>query len=203
MVPISLEERKLALLVARRALEAYFSGRPLPACSTNSPGLAQLRGVFVTLRRLETGELRGCRGECQPVRPLIDSVIRQTISAAVGDPRFTEVGAQELRALTIRINALTPLFPIEPQAIVLGRHGLLIKTEGRSGILLPEVPAQHGLRTTVEFLELLHRKAGLAHEPGDGAIDELYAFETESWDDEAVAREGGRGRPPRVHFVRE
>ena len=110
------------------------------------------------MRRRDTSELRGCRGECRALRPLIESVIQQALCSATDDCRFPPVTAEEVSHLTIRISALTPLERTRPEAVVLGRHGLVIVQGGRSGLLLPEVPAHYGLRTVDEFLNAIFRK---------------------------------------------
>ncbi len=186
MLPIGPQERRFALQVARKALHEFLYGGAVSEYLTSSPCLLQHRGIFVTLRLRESGELRSCRGECRPIRPLIESVIRQTISSATDDSRFPCVTEDELPSLTIRISALTPLKRIRPDEIVLGRHGLLIIQGRRSGLLLPEVPKRFGLRTPAEFLEALHCKAGITTKRSEEEDLELHAFETEAWDDEDV-----------------
>lgn len=184
MLPIGPRERRFALQAARKALHEFLGSGIVFEYQTSSPCLLEHRGSFVTLRLRETGELRGCRGECQPVLPLIESVIQQTISSATDDSRFPCVTEDELPSLTIRISALTPLKRIRPDEIVLGRHGLLLIQGRRSGLLLPEVPKRFGLRTPAEFLEALHCKAGITTERSEQEDLELHAFETEAWDDE-------------------
>lgn len=181
MLPIGPQERRFALEAARKALQEYLGHGVVSDYPTSSPCLLQHRGSFVTLRLRESGELRGCRGECRPTRPLIESVIRQTISSATEDSRFSSVTEDELPRLTIRISALSPLHRISPDEIVLGRHGLLVIQGRRSGLLLPEVPRRFGLRTPAEFLEALLRKAGITMESLQGEEFELLAFETEAW----------------------
>jgi AmmeMemoRadiSam system protein A len=184
MLLIGSRERELALQIARRALLEFLARGVVTRHRTSSPALLQNRGAFVTLRTRDTGELRGCRGECRALRPLIESVIRQTISSATDDSRFPSVTEHEVQDLSIRISALSPLKRIEPAEIVVGRHGLVVVRGDASGLLLPEVPEMFGLRTTEEFLSALYRKARLPREAS--TEDELYAFETESWgeDDE-------------------
>lgn len=172
-----------ALQAARKALHEFLGSGVVSEFPTSSPCLLQHRGSFVTLRLRESGELRGCRGECRPTRPLLESVIRQAISSATDDSRFPSVTEDELPRLTIRISALTPLKRIKQNEIVLGRHGLLIIQGRRSGLLLPEVPKRFGLRTPTEFLEALLYKAGISTDRSEEDL-ELHAFETEAWDDE-------------------
>ena len=111
-------------------------------------------------------------------------MIHHTICSATDDSRFPPVTAAEVPRLTIRISALSPLEPIRPEAIVLGRHGLVIAKGRRSGLLLPEVPAHFGLLTTEDFLDALFRKAQLGRGNMTDDDIELYGFETEAWDDE-------------------
>ncbi len=184
MLPIGPQERRFALQAARKALHEFLGSGVVSEYPTSSPSLLQLRGSFVTLRLRKSGELRGCRGECRPIRPLIESVIRQAISSATNDSRFPSVTEDELPRLTIRISALTPLKRIGADEIVLGRHGLLIIQGRRSGLLLPEVPKRFGMRTPAEFLEALLCKAGIGTQRLEEENLELHAFETEAWDDE-------------------
>ena len=67
---------------------------------------------------------------------------------------------------------------IEPNEIVVGRHGLVIVRGNSSGLLLPEVPAIYGLQTVEDYLAALYRKAHIPREPSPDFVDELYAFET-------------------------
>jgi len=184
MLSINTQDRGFALQAARSALSAFLARGIVPRFQTSAPSLLQLRGSFVTLRRRDTRELRGCRGECRPSRPLIESVIQQTLCSATDDSRFPPVTAEEVTHLTIRISALTPLERIQPDAIVLGRHGLVIVKGRRSGLLLPEVPAQYGLQTVDEFLDAIYRKAQLGHRNLTHDVVELFSFETEAWSDD-------------------
>jgi AmmeMemoRadiSam system protein A len=184
MLPIGIPERRYALRIVRQSLIDFLGRGAVAEHHTTQPSLLQLRGAFVTLRRRHSGELRGCRGEYRPVRPLIESVIRHAISSATDDPRFACVVEEEIPTLSIRISALSALRRIRPDEVVLGRHGLVVVQGGRSGLLLPEVPRLFGLRTPAEFLRALHRKAGLVIERTAQSASELYCFETEAWGDD-------------------
>ena len=55
---------------------------------------------------------------------------------------------------------LSPLVPISAEEVEIGRHGLLISDGACRGLLLPQVPVEHGW-DRITFLEQTCRKAGL------------------------------------------
>lgn len=177
------EHRRLLLAVARAAIRAHLDpDAPEPRVpGADAPELLAPGAVFVTLRRRDDDALRGCRGEVRAVRPLVDSVARQAVAAAVDDPRFEPVTAAELPGLVLHLSALGPLEPIHPDAIRLGRHGLMIVHRGRSGLLLPQVPALYDIQSVPEFLHALCRKAGLAPQAWLHPEARLYGFESRNW----------------------
>jgi len=166
-------ERRELLSLARRALEAHFAGDEPPELTNPSRRLRQKRGAFVTLTR--RGNLRGCIGYIHVERPLWRVVREMAVAAATGDPRFAPVRADELAELHLEISVLSPIEPLgDPADVVVGRHGLIVRREGRSGLLLPQVPVEQGWNRE-EFLDHTCLKAGL--EAGcwrEGA--ELYCF---------------------------
>lgn len=158
-MPLSDEARRTLLRVARDAIAAHLAGRRYDVpCA--SPELEQRRGAFVTLRRRRDGDLRGCIGLVEPRLPLGETVADAAVSAAVSDPRFAPVTADELPELTLDISALGALEPIRPEDVVVGVHGLSIRCEGRSGLLLPQVPVEQDWDRET-FLAMTCRKAGL------------------------------------------
>lgn len=179
--PTLTDEDKAALLrLARQTLVDYLGKGTVPDLGTDSRALLELRATFVTLRRKETDELRGCRGEVVAHKSLIESVAHTAISSATEDPRFMPVTAEEIPHLHIEISALTPMTPILPEEVVIGRHGLMIKKGPYAGLLLPQVPITYGWGRE-QYLKALCQKAGLPssawREPGV----ELVAFEAEVW----------------------
>jgi AmmeMemoRadiSam system protein A len=179
---LAAEDRALLLSVAREVLAGFLGGREPRRLRTERPALLTSRAAFVTLTRRDTGALRGCRGEMVARRPLIDSVAHMAVAAATDDPRFPPVDLDELPLLTITINALTPLAPIRPEDIVVGRHGLMLVAAGRTGVLLPEVPVHCGWERD-RFLGALCDKAGLGPEAWLLPGAELMGFEAEAWSD--------------------
>jgi AmmeMemoRadiSam system protein A len=153
----SAEERRLLLQLAHDAINAALDERELQLPAT-SESLQQPRGAFTTLHLL--GEVRGCVGYVFPVAPLFQTVIETARAAAFQDVRFLPVTREEAAQLQISISVLSPLFSIKAEEVELGKHGLLISCGNRRGLLLPQVPAEHGW-DRVTFLEQTCRKAGL------------------------------------------
>lgn len=179
-VPLDDADRAYLLAMARRILEGYLGDRQEPETETDRPSLLEPRATFVTLRRKDTGELRGCRGEVLARRPLVESVARTAIVAAIDDPRFPPVTADELPDLSIEISVLTPPQPIRPDDVEVGRHGLMIRSGPYVGLLLPQVPVEQGWDREA-YLRGLCLKAGLPPRAWQNEGVELHAFEAEVW----------------------
>jgi AmmeMemoRadiSam system protein A len=167
--------------LARQAI-AERLGVP-PQLSPAVPHRAELddpRGVFVTLRQRADDDLRGCVGIVEPHFPLRAAVRRAAVSAAFGDPRFPPVTLGELDALAIDVSVLGPLSPSAPEAVEIGRHGVVVRHGERTALLLPQVATELGWdRETL--LQQLCRKAGL---PGDAWRHpecRLFVFETDTY----------------------
>ena len=95
-----------------------------------------------------------------PVTPLWEAAVQTARAAASQDNRFRPVTREEAPALEISLSVLSHLYPLEPEQVEVGRHGLLVSQEGRRGVLLPQVPVEHHWDRTT-FLEQTCRKAGL------------------------------------------
>jgi AmmeMemoRadiSam system protein B/AmmeMemoRadiSam system protein A len=160
--PFSLTEPEKAelLALARRSVETMVEQKEpyLPEPST-SETLDREYGAFVTITK--EGALRGCIGFTAPVKPLYATVRDAATLAALRDPRFRPVAAEELPQLAYEISVLSPLRHVTDFAqIEVGRDGLLMKNGGNEGLLLPQVPVeQHWDRQT--FLEQTCVKAGM------------------------------------------
>lgn len=180
---LSAEDKQMLLRLARQTLQNYLGDGKLCEWRTDSPALLEPRATFVTLRQRDSGELRGCRGEYIARRPLVESVARMALAAATDDSRFPPVTIDELPALNIEISALTPLKPIRPQEIAVGRHGLMIIKGGASGLLLPQVPLTYAWDRQA-FLSGVCRKAALSDDAWKAPDVQLYGFETVAWSEE-------------------
>jgi uncharacterized protein (TIGR00296 family) len=164
MAVLSEEEGKLAVRIARSALENRLRGRRMTEIPAVSPVFADDRGVFVTLTR--GGRLRGCIGYPYPVMPLSEALVNAAVAAATEDPRFLPVSAGELDEIEVEVTVMTPPEPLlcppaeRPSRIEAGRHGLIITGHGRSGLLLPQVATEYGWDEKT-FLDHTCMKAGL------------------------------------------
>jgi AmmeMemoRadiSam system protein A len=174
----SSEERQLLLHLAHEGIESLVTGRKL-SLEPASPHLAEPRGVFTTIYR--HGELRGCVGYVQPVLPLYQAVIETARAAASQDTRFTPVTPEEIQDLQVSLSVLSALRPIEAKHVTIGKHGLVVTMGGRRGLLLPQVPVEHGW-DRVTFLEQTCRKAGLFPDAWKAGA-ELESFTAEVFGD--------------------
>ncbi|ADU96082.1 TIGR00296 family protein [Thermovibrio ammonificans] len=164
---LSLEEGSFLVKLARTAIEKFLTeGVKITPPPQTPQRLFEERGVFVTLKRFPSGELRGCIGYPEPIMPLVLATIDAAISAATKDPRFYPLTPQELDSVTVEVTVLTPPEPIDvppqqlPRAIKVGRDGLIVRCGLASGLLLPQVPVEWGWNEE-EFLSQTCVKAGL------------------------------------------
>lgn len=167
-------ERQQLLAAAREALAAHFAGRA-PVLPPATGALAAACGAFVTLRRAADRDLRGCIGQMEGDGPLVLTVAEMAVAAATRDVRFPRVSESELAALRIEISVLSPLAPIAAADVEVGRHGLLVSCGGRRGVLLPQVPGEHGWDREA-FLSHTCQKAGLPADAWRRGEVELHGF---------------------------
>jgi len=131
-------------------------------------------GAFVTLKINDA--LRGCIGRFISSDPLYEVVIESSASSAFEDPRFSPLTKDELAKTDIEITVLGPMKKISSiSEIVLGRHGIYIKKDSRSGTMLPQVATENNW-SVEQFLGYTSRdKAGIGW---DGWKDaEIYIYE--------------------------
>jgi uncharacterized protein len=151
------DERLLLLRLAHDSIQSALEKREISFDPPTSH-LAEPRGVFTSLHL--QGELRGCVGYVFPVDSVYRAVAETARAAAFEDSRFAPVTADQAPHLEIELSILSPPQSIAPEAIEIGRHGLLITMHGHRGLLLPQVPVEHGWNPET-FLEQTCRKAGL------------------------------------------
>jgi len=183
---LSAEAGSALVRAARQTLERVLIRDEAPAAIDlkQHPELAQAHGVFVTLRRKDSGLLCGCIGRVQTDEPLANSVPLVALDAALRDPRFPPLRGEELKTIQIEVSVLTPPRRIgDVDEIVPDRDGVVLEHAGRRGVFLPSVWRSTGW-TRKEFLrELASQKAGL--EPGAWREASLYVFQDQVFEEPA------------------
>lgn len=156
-------ERTTLLRLARSCLQSYVEKheevKTPPRGFELTERLREPAGAFVTLE--EGGHLRGCIGYIEPIRPLYQAVMENTVSACSRDYRFLPVNPNELERIEIEISVLTPKKEIEkPENFLPGEEGIIIEKEGKRAVFLPQVALEQGWGRE-ETLRHLCLKAGL------------------------------------------
>lgn len=159
--PLSKEEKKFLLETARTTITSHIKEGNIPKIESDNPIFNEKRGAFVTLH--ENGNLRGCIGYIEPFKPLLKTIIENSINASTNDLRFPRVTENELPNIDIEISVLTVPKETSLENIVLGRDGIILEKNGRSAVFLPQVAPEQGwdLETTLSYLA---QKAGLSHD---------------------------------------
>jgi len=177
----SLQDGKEFVRIARKSIEYFMhTGRYLaedaPNKDYNRPGPA-----FVTLKTFPTGDLRGCIGYMEAVKPLWRAIIECAVSAAFNDPRFPPLSAVELDKVLVEVSVLTPAKEMKVKAgsyakeIEVGKDGLVAELGNARGVLLPQVPVEWGW-SAEEFLGQVCEKAGLPKDAWKENGFKLYKF---------------------------
>ncbi|HYW69286.1 MAG TPA: AmmeMemoRadiSam system protein A [bacterium] len=176
------QERQALLSLARRSILAEFAGQWPPPSEFTSEALTVECGAFVTLEK--HGRLRGCIGYVEAYKPLERTVMEMAVQAAFHDPRFPAVTADEFEDLTIEISVMSPLSEVDDVSeIEVGRHGLVIRGLGRSGLLLPQVATDYGWDRET-FLEHTCAKAGLPPDAWKEGDVKILKFSAEVFGEE-------------------
>ena len=149
------------LTIARSAIAARLDlhGGDEP----RDAALAQPAATFVTLRC--GGDLRGCIGSLEPVRPLGVDVRENALAAAFRDPRFPPLVAQEFDATSIEVSLLSAAERLDVRSaeelahrLRPGGDGLILEHDGRRVTYLPQV--WDAIPDPRAFVAALKRKAG-------------------------------------------
>ncbi|HEX8131136.1 MAG TPA: AmmeMemoRadiSam system protein A [Pyrinomonadaceae bacterium] len=166
------DEERLPEL-ARRSVETLVrDGRVLEVPSISGDSLLSQRAACFVSIKTDEGDLRGCIGTVEPVRPtLAEELIHNAISAATRDPRFLPVTLSELPHLRYSVDVLSPPEPARFEELNPKTYGLIVEdAEGRRrGLLLPDL---EGVESAEQQLQITARKAGIP----PGADVKLYRF---------------------------
>lgn len=181
---ISDGEGEFLVKLARNAIETYITRKEIINIPPDlNPILNEEMGTFVTLTH--NGDLRGCIGYPEPVKPLAQAVVEVAISAATGDPRFPPVTAAELKEIQVEVSVLTKPELIEVQEptqylekVKVGTDGLIVEMGMYRGLLLPQVPVEWNWDVE-EFLANTCMKAGLTSDCWLEEGVKMYSFQSQ------------------------
>ncbi len=182
MQALSSNSQFLLLKLARESIQYYLEKHAVLSFETLVEEIKQPQACFITLRK--QGMLRGCVGTFETVRPLYENIIRLAIASAFEDSRFPPVQRQELPELLIEISVLGELIKMNSiEELEVGRHGVLVKYQQRTGIYLPEVAVDQGW-SREEFLNhCAYEKARFTSEEFKRA--EVYLYEVQKFSEKA------------------
>ena len=156
----------ILLQLARNAIAEQFGQTKQPAKQSipQADWLQEPGATFVTLTL--HGQLRGCIGSLEAHRTLAEDVCRNAVAAAMHDPRFSPLTAEEFAEVTVEVSLLTPAQPMqfrdELDALTQLRpnvDGVIFEYNGYRSTFLPQV--WENLAQPRQFLAMLKRKAGL------------------------------------------
>jgi AmmeMemoRadiSam system protein A len=164
------------LRLARASIDRALKGEPPPALLERPHPDDPSHGIFVTLKMGE--DLRGCIGTLSAEEGIPNTVVRFAREAAFRDPRFPPLTAEEWPSVSVEVSVLTPPRLISPEEVEPGRHGIILESGPRRGLLLPQVATEWGF-TREQFLAAVSQKAGLPDNAWKLAGAKIYGFEAE------------------------
>ncbi|AEJ02333.1 AMMECR1 domain protein [Nitrosomonas sp. Is79A3] len=163
------EQGKVLLQIARTAISRALRVRSASTAEVNEnmPWLSEPGATFVTLT--QWGELRGCIGSLQACDPLIEDVSNNAVSAALYDPRFSPLAADELETVSVEVSLLSELQPFDfsSEADVLAQlrpdiDGIVFEYGPYRSTFLPQV--WESFPQPQQFLARLKSKARLSED---------------------------------------
>ena len=176
---MDLKKGEKLVRLARNSVEAYFRGEKVSS-KVDGDG-----GIFVTIHRYPSNELRGCIGFID--RKSLSRVRDAALSAAFFDSRFLPLKEGELNSIIFEVSILSELEEVEIKnemdfkKIKIGRDGLVIEKNKNKGLLLPQVAKEHKWDVG-EFLEYCCLKAGLSQEEWRDA--KIFKFQCDVFKEE-------------------
>jgi AmmeMemoRadiSam system protein A len=170
---LSDDDGRALLAIARQAILQTLLLAAVPDLPSPCGRLAEPAGAFVTLRL--KGRIRGCVGRVDAADSLAEIVAQSAITAALADPRFPPVTAEEMKEAEIEISVLSRPWPVTPEEIELGNHGIIVSRGPARALLLPQVAVERRW-SSAEFLDAACSKAGLQAGVWQHSETNIFAF---------------------------
>ena len=191
----TLEDGAILIKFARDNIEYFLkNNKKIPVAKEIKNKFKDKYGAFVTLNihGVIDNPLRGCIGYIEPTYSLYEVIHRVSINSAIEDPRFPSVAPEEMGNIVIELSILTPPKLIEVnepeeyiKKIVIGRDGLIAERGMRRGLLLPQVPIDHGRKWDEKtFLSHTCSKAWLDPDAWKDLTTKIYSFQAILFEEE-------------------
>lgn len=193
MSPLLSLQKQLLLEVARRSVVEAVHDRTSAGIFSSHGCELLFAGAFVSLHR--KGRLRGCIGQLGLPQPAVPLVAYCARAAALEDPRFRPVEAHELAEIEIELSILSALDVASPEQIEIGKHGLMVSSGARRGLLLPQVASQYGWNAG-RFLDETCVKAGLDRAAWRDEAVKIEAFTAEVFSESQLCSNHPASLPP-------
>ena len=158
-----LSEQNPYVKLARESLNYYYAHGHFMTKPSNLPSelSENIGGVFVSLKKF--GQLRGCIGTFLPTTDSIaEEIIRNSVHAAIEDPRFPRVTDNELLDIDISVDVLSRPNKATKEELNPKEYGVIVTQGHKKGLLLPDL---EGVDTVDYQLEIACEKAGI--DPSD------------------------------------
>lgn len=142
MTELTREQQIRLLKLARKTIADKLGVREdIENLSFDDDVFKEKCGAFVTLHI--RGNLRGCIGYIEGVKPIPDTIRDMAIACAFSDPRFKPLTPEEYKEIDIEISVLSPVERVsDVDEIVIGRDGVIVTHGYNRGLLLPQVPVE-------------------------------------------------------------
>ncbi|MBT3175972.1 MAG: AmmeMemoRadiSam system protein A [Desulfobacula sp.] len=189
---LSEQEGSWLLKLARKnILDRFEKENKIPGSletEVSSLVFEKYRGTFVTLHK--KGDLRGCIGNIDPIKTILQGVMDNAGNAAFNDSRFNPLSFEELKDTIIEISILTPPKNLDYKdskdlTAKLRPHidGVIIKKQYKSATFLPQVWGQ--LNDPETFLTQLCYKAGLSGEEWRSGDLNVLVYQVQSFQEKS------------------
>jgi len=156
------------LLAARDSVLDFIEGTQITTQTKNK------KAAFIGISK--NGELQGSMGQTKPMFPSNIAAV-QAFKSTLTDGRM-QYSPEEIMTpgneFEVKVRLFSDMKPANLENVILGRDGLYVESEGKSGVFLPEVPTKEQWDLPTYLKELL-KKAQIT----DNRFD-LYKFQTES-----------------------
>lgn len=154
--------------LARKNLDRYFKeGKCVELSDIEDNKLINdKKGVFVSMKI--NGELRGGIGTIVPTtNSVAEEIVKNSISAALNDPRFSPLKNEELLEVDISVDLLYPSEPTTFDKLDPKVYGVIVSYGQKRGLLLPNL----------EGVDTKEYQVEIALEKGSISPDKPYTLE--------------------------